>query len=70
VSWSSRQHGGYKRVAKGTGLGLSLCRQIIETLHGGEIGLESRLGLGSKFWFTVPMCLQSGRENERKALAA
>jgi signal transduction histidine kinase len=51
-------------------LGLSLCRQIIETLHGGEIGLESRLGLGSKFWFTVPMCLQSGRENERKALAA
>lgn len=60
----------YKRVAKGTGLGLSLCRQIIETLHGGEIGLESRLGLGSKFWFTVPMCLQSGRENERKALAA
>ena len=60
----------YKRVAKGTGLGLSLCRQIIETLHGGEIGLESRLGLGSKFWFTVPMCLQPGRESEHKAIAA
>ncbi|MCH2132433.1 MAG: cell wall metabolism sensor histidine kinase WalK [Phycisphaerales bacterium] len=60
----------YKRVAKGTGLGLNLCRQIIETLHGGQIGLESRLGLGSRFWFTVPMSLESEREPEAKAVAA
>ena len=60
----------YKRVAKGTGLGLNLCRQIIETLHGGQIGLESRLGLGSRFWFTVPMSLESERESEHTAAAA
>lgn len=45
----------YKRVAKGTGLGLNLCRHIIETVHRGQIGLESTLGMGSRFWFTVPM---------------
>ena len=44
----------YRRVAKGTGLGLNLCQHIIETLHGGTIGLESSLGMGSKFWFAIP----------------
>jgi two-component system sensor histidine kinase NblS len=60
----------YKRIAKGTGLGLNLCRQIIETLHGGQIGLESRLGLGSRFWFTVPMNLELDGEKNTQALAA
>lgn len=45
----------YKRVAKGTGLGLSLCKHIVETVHHGQISVESKLGMGSKFWFTVPM---------------
>lgn len=45
----------YKRVAKGTGLGLSLCKHIVETLHHGQIGVESRLGMGSRFWFSIPM---------------
>lgn len=45
----------YKRVAKGTGLGLSLVKHIVETVHHGQIGVESKLGMGSRFWFSVPM---------------
>jgi len=39
--------------AKGTGLGLSIVKSLIE-LHGGEVGVESKINKGSRFFFTIP----------------
>lgn len=44
----------YERRARGSGLGLDLCRNIVEEVHQGRIGVDSTIGEGSRFWFGVP----------------
>ncbi len=44
------------RRRSGTGIGLYISKRFVE-LHGGKMGVESRLGQGSRFYFTLPLTL-------------
>jgi len=41
-------------ISGGSGLGLAICKGIVDA-HGGSIGVQSQQGVGSTFWFRVPL---------------
>ncbi len=53
----------HRRAMIGTGLGLSIVKEILE-LHQAAYGVDSRIGVGSTFWFELPILPDNDRNSD------
>ena len=53
-----------KQENEGVGTGLAVCKKIVDK-YGGQIGIESKVGVGSMFWFTLPESKSLEQEQDK-----